>query len=206
MMIAIVDYGMGNVGSVSNMLRKLGAEVLITSNATELAKADKLILPGVGAFDTGMKNLDASGLRPILDERVHGQKTPILGICLGMQLLSLNSEEGGLPGLGWIPAETVRFALPIEHAHLRVPHMGWNSLDIRQPHALLAGYEETPRFYFAHSYHVRCTYRDDVIATCDYGICFDAVVARGHIMGAQFHPEKSHAFGLRLLENFLEMR
>ena len=201
-MIAIVDYGMGNLGSVCNMLRKAGAEAVITAEPGVIAAADKLILPGVGAFDTGMQSLDARGLRPVLQERVFEHRVPLLGICLGMQLLTRGSEEGTVPGLGWIDADTRRFAPPAGPADLKVPHMGWNTIDQARPHPLLEGIEEPPRFYFVHSYYITCRHEADVLATCRYGVTFTASLAHDNIMGTQFHPEKSHKFGLRLLSNF----
>ena len=204
-MIAIVDYGMGNLGSIHNMLNRLGAPSVITSDPCKIVSADKLILPGVGAFDQAMESLDRSGLLPVLNESVLDRKVPILGICLGMQLFSLRSEEGRLAGLGWIDAETVRFAFDRESVGLKVPHMGWNTIEVRLPGPLLDDRFEDSRFYFVHSYHVRCADEANVLATSRYGISFHAAVTKGNIIGTQFHPEKSHKFGLRLLKNFAEL-
>ena len=203
-MIAIIDYGMGNLGSIHNMLNRIGAPSEITSDPRKIGLADKLILPGVGAFDRAVQSLNRLGLLPVLNERVLERKVPILGICLGMQLLSLRSEEGELPGLGWIDAETVRFAFEGENADLKIPHMGWNTIEVKRSSPILDDRHEESRFYFVHSYHVRCADEANVLATTRYGIVFHAAVIRGNIMGTQFHPEKSHKFGLKLLENFTD--
>lgn len=204
-MIAIVDYGMGNLGSIHNMLNRIGADSVVTSDPGVIGSAGKIILPGVGAFDRAMESLRGLGLLPVLREKVLGERTPFLGICLGMQLLSRRSEEGTLPGLGWIDAEVVRFRWDDGHAGLKVPHMGWNTIEVRTPSPLLHDMYPTPRFYFVHSYHVRCADEGCVLATARYGITFHAAVVQGNIMGTQFHPEKSHKFGLKLLQNFAEM-
>ena len=203
-MIAIVDFGMGNLGSIRNMLTKIGAESIITSDPLAVEAADKLILPGVGSFDRAMENLHRAGLIGVLNERVIGSKTPLLGICLGMQLLSRRSEEGSLPGLGWIEADTVRFPPELDGARLTVPHMGWNTITVTQPASLLGHLPADPRFYFVHSYHVKCDREADVAATAHHGITFHAAVASGNIVGTQFHPEKSHKYGLSLLRSFVE--
>lgn len=201
-MIVIIDYGMGNLGSVRNMLKKkVGVAAEISASAADIETADKLILPGVGAFDNGMRNLATLGLIPVLNRRVLEDKVPILGICLGIQLFSKSSEEGRLPGLGWIDAHTVRFRFD-EGASLRVPHMGWNIIKPTHPHPLLENLGSEPRFYFVHSYHVRCEDPANVLATCYYGIEFTAAVMRDNICGTQFHPEKSHRFGWNVLNNF----
>jgi len=204
-MIAIIDYGMGNPWSIHNMLNRVGTPSVVTSDPHKILSAAKLILPGVGAFDPAMKSLSRLGLLPVLNKRVLGEKVPILGICLGMQIFSLRSEEGQLPGLGWIDAETVRFAFNKESAGFKVPHMGWNTIDACKRSYILDGLYEESRFYFVHSYHVRCSDNVNVLATARYGITFHAAVINGNIMGTQFHPEKSHKFGLRLLKNFAGM-
>lgn len=200
-MIVIIDYGMGNVGSIRNMLKKAGAQSIVSSDADAISRADAIILPGVGAFDTGMRRLAELDLISVLNRRVIERRTPILGICLGMQLLTNRSEEGSLPGLGWINGETIRFFRDEVEPELRVPHMGWNYVQPAKDHFLFEGLEK-PRFYFVHSYHVQCE-RTTVLATCNYGRDFTAAVHRGNIMGTQFHPEKSHRFGLTLLRSFL---
>ncbi len=201
--VAVVDYGMGNLGSILNMLRKVGAEAIATSDAEAIRRAPKLILPGVGAFDSGMKNLAGRGLIPALRARVMGDGTPVLGVCLGMQLLSRRSEEGQCEGLGWLEANTVRFRVDQTHA-LKVPHMGWNTVGLCRPHPLWADLEVGSRFYFVHGYHVVCTQEQDVLAHASYGIQFAAAVASGNVLGVQFHPEKSHKFGMQMLKNFVE--
>jgi glutamine amidotransferase len=200
-MIVVIDYHCGNLGSIVNMFRRLGVPSLASSRAEDIAQADQLILPGVGAFDHGMRNLREMGILPLLERKVFDEQTPLLGICLGMQLLSHCSEEGSEPGLGWLDAETVRFR-PGESGACRIPHMGWNSVvPANREHGLLARIEN-PRFYFVHSYHVVCRKRENILATTTYGIEFHSAVARDNIAGTQFHPEKSHRYGLSLLANF----
>lgn len=201
-MITIVDYGMGNLGSIRNMLKKIGVEAQISADPEVVARAGKLILPGVGAFDAGMENLARSGLQPVLDERVRDAGVPTLGICLGMQLMTRRSDEGTKPGLGWIDAEALRFEPGA--AALKVPHMGWNRVHLRREAALVADLPDEPRFYFVHSYYVRCRREDDVLLTTPYGPDFHSGVQRDNVWGVQFHPEKSHRFGMQLLRNFAE--
>jgi glutamine amidotransferase len=198
--IAIIDYGMGNLGSIANMLRKIGAEAVVSSDPAVIEAADRLVLPGVGAFAHGMASLEQRGLVPVLQRRVLEDEVPILGICLGMQLFTQGSEEGGPAGLGWIAGRTSRFRL--EGQRYRVPHMGWNTVIPRREHPLLADLPEDPRFYFVHSYHVTCDDPADQLCGTVYGYEFTSAVARGNIIGTQFHPEKSHRFGFRLLQNF----
>ncbi|PIW30996.1 MAG: imidazole glycerol phosphate synthase subunit HisH [Rhodospirillales bacterium CG15_BIG_FIL_POST_REV_8_21_14_020_66_15] len=204
-MIAIVDIGVGNLGAIKNMLRKVGAAAQITDDAEAIRAADKIVLPGVGAFDQGMRALAASGLTDVLNEQALDARKPILGICLGAQMLGRKSEEGTLPGLGWIDMDVVRF--PRERV-LKVPHMGWNTVSPAKVdgagHPMFGGGAAEPRFYFVHSYFMECDRAEDVAATCDYGRRFAAAVARGNIWGVQFHPEKSHKFGAALLRNFAE--
>jgi glutamine amidotransferase len=202
-MIAIVDFGMGNLGSIRNMLTRIGADSVVTSDKRHIAAAEKIILPGVGAFDRAMDNLRQLDLVSLLNEQVQTKKTPLLGICLGMQLLSRRSDEGTLPGLGWIDAETVRFPSEVSGQPLMVPHMGWNSISITNPGVLFEGVETEPRFYFVHSYHVRCDHLADVTATAHHGVTFHAAVAHGNVLGTQFHPEKSHKYGLNVLRRFV---
>jgi glutamine amidotransferase len=204
-MIVIIDYGVGNPGSIENMLRKIGTQVKVSSNAADINAADKLILPGVGAFDYGMTKLHELGIEDILQKRVIGAGVPVLGICLGMQLFTRGSEEGSLPGLGWIDAETVRFCFERETSELRIPHMGWNTVEVTQGGSILDSLYEDPRFYFVHSYHVRCADPANVLSTTRYGIKFHSAVVKGNIVGTQFHPEKSHKYGLKVLRNFAEM-
>lgn len=202
-MIVIIDYKMGNLGSILNMLKKIGAPGIISSDTDAIRQADKLILPGVGAFDNGMKNLDDLGLIPVLSEIVLQERAPILGICLGMQLMTNSSEEGKLPGLGWIDAKTVRFRHDPSN-DLKIPHMGWNTVSVRKESALFRDMFPEPRFYFVHSYHAVCEDPADVLTVTPHGYEFASAFQHGNIIGVQFHPEKSHKFGMRLLRNFAE--
>ena len=203
-MIVIIDYGMGNVGSICNMLKKVGAKAIISDDVATIEKAQKLILPGVGAFDHGMRSLGDRGMISLLNGKVLEDKTPILGLCLGMQLFTRQSEEGKLPGLGWLEAETIRFRFDSTNAHLKIPHMGWNTIDICQAHPIFTDLDGDSRFYFVHSYHLVCADSRSVLAWTKYRYEFASVVAKGKILGMQFHPEKSHRFGMKLLKNFVE--
>jgi glutamine amidotransferase len=201
-MITIIDYGMGNLGSIRNMLKKIGHDSQVTADAAVIETAEKLLLPGVGAFDAGMDNLARSGLVPLLNRRVLENHVPVLGICLGMQLMTRRSEEGTREGLGWIDAEAVRF----QHTDptLKVPHMGWNLVHRTRAATLTDGLPEEPRFYFVHSYLVRCHRDEDVLLRTHYGVDFDSGFQHRNVWGVQFHPEKSHRFGMQLLRNFAE--
>ena len=203
-MIVIVDYGMGNLGSMANMLRKVGATAAVSSDAAAIARAEKLVIPGVGAFDAGMRALAERKLVPLLQERA-AAGTPTLGVCLGMQLFARGSEEGQLPGLGWIDAHARRFRANSGGMQLKVPHMGWNTVRPLREHPLFAGMPDDMRFYFVHSYHVVCDDPYSALAAAEYGGDFVAAVARDNVMGVQFHPEKSHRFGMQLLRNFAEL-
>ncbi len=202
-MITIIDYKMGNPASIRNMLKKLGHPAIITNDPGEIIKATKLILPGVGAFDAGMTNLAQLGLVEPLGEAVLNRGTTILGICLGMHLMTRRSDEGGQAGLGWVAADTVKFDMT-SHPNLRVPHMGWNLVTAPRPSALTPNLQEETRFYFVHSYYVHCDTAQDVTLECTHGKRFDAAFSVGNIHGVQFHPEKSHRFGMALLQNFAE--
>ena len=204
-MIAVIDYRTGNIGSILNMLKKIGAEAAAVSDAKGITEADKLILPGVGAFDAGMKNLEQLNLVPLLNKEVRDRKKPFLGICLGMQLLAKKSEEGVLGGLAWLDAEVVKFAFGEERRDLKIPHMGWNTVVPKKESPLLAELDSSARFYFVHSYHLKCAEPSDVAAATLYGYEFPSVVQKENIYGVQFHPEKSHRFGLQLLKNFAEL-
>ncbi len=203
-MITIIDYKMGNLGSIANMFRRLGFEAIVTSDPKEIEAATKLILPGVGAFDNGMKNLNSLNINDLLEKKVFVDKTPFLGICLGMQLLGKSSEEGVERGLGWIDAETIRFSKTFMGEKLRIPHMGWNEVTVTKENMLFKDFPEQPRFYFVHGYYVQCNNLENVAATTRYGIEFHSSIQRDNIYGVQFHPEKSHKYGMRLLKNFAE--
>jgi glutamine amidotransferase len=200
-MIAVVDYGMGNLHSVRNALDLIGADVVVTREPDEIRAAERIVLPGVGAFGECVKNLEAAGLRDVLQEMVIERGTPFLGICLGMQVLATTGEEFGLhQGLGWIPGHVRR----LRGEHLLVPHVGWNEIAPCVESPLFRGLGHAPCFYFVHSYHFVPDDPRIVAATCDYGGPFAAAVLFRNLFATQFHPEKSQEAGLRLLENFLE--
>ena len=201
-MITIIDYGAGNIKSIRNMLKKMGVASIISKNPTEIAQAEKLILPGVGHFDFGMKNLKESGLIEVLHTSVMKEKVPLLGICLGAQLLGNSSEEGSEKGLSWIDMEVGKFDSSKIDVKFKIPHMGWNDIEIQQPSKLLAKLEQEARFYFVHTYHMKPNNAEDVLTTTNYGYNFASAVKRANIYGVQFHPEKSHRFGMQLLSNF----
>lgn len=199
-MVGVLDYGAGNVGSVIRMIERAGGTAARVSTPAEIASAAKLILPGVGAFDHGMGRLRDRGLIPALEQAVLRRRVPVLGICLGMQLLCNCSEEGSEPGLGWIDAEVRRF--PAQPG-LRVPHMGWNTLKVVRPNTVVPPDGGEQRFYFVHSFRVVCNDPVDPIATASHGGEFVAAFERDNILGVQFHPEKSHRFGMELLRHFI---
>ena len=198
-MISIINYGLGNLGSILNILKYIGVEAMIIQTPEEILKAEKLILPGVGHFDTGMKQLEERGLKDAVLSRVLNDKVPILGICLGMQLLTNSSEEGSLSGLSLINAETLRFP---KNNGLKVPHMGWNLVKPSVNSSLLKNITEDYKFYFVHSYYVNAHNPENAILKTFYGFEFDSAIQNGNIYGVQFHPEKSHKFGMQLLRNF----
>lgn len=202
-MVGIIDYGAGNLGSIQNMLKKIGERACCIRQPQELAGVDKLILPGVGAFDFGMSQLRESGMEEALRTEILLKKKPLLGICLGMQMLGKGSAEGNLPGLGYLDFHCEKF--PTGNPDLRVPHMGWDRVtlhDLSSP--LTKALPEKPRFYFVHSYYAICRHPEDVLLSCDYGVNFAAAVHRENVWGTQFHPEKSHQFGMALLRNFVK--
>lgn len=203
-MLIVIDYKMGNVGSILNMLKKIGVEAKVSSNLSDIENAEKLILPGVGAFDTGMRNLFDMNLLPILNKKVLEDKIPILGICLGMQLMTQRSEEGTKAGLGWFDAKTIRFRFKDMQSNLKIPHMGWNFVTIIKENPLCKNLNEKPRFYFVHSYHVACNNDEDILTITTHGCNFVSSIQKENIFGVQFHPEKSHKFGMKLLKNFAE--
>ncbi|PKV48777.1 glutamine amidotransferase [Aquimarina sp. MAR_2010_214] len=200
-MIAIVDYKVGNLGSIQNMLKKIGERSIVTSDPKELSNAKKIILPGVGAFDSGIKNLKKYNLWEVLNQKALIEKTPILGICLGMQLLCNSSEEGKEKGLGWINAEVKKFHF-LEN-RFKSPHMGWNYTYQQKESKLLKNMYENPKFYFVHSFYVDV--KDASLLTkSNYSFDFDSSVEKENILGVQFHPEKSHKYGMKLLDNFVK--
>ena len=199
-MISIVDYGSGNIQAIANVYHRLGVPFVIVSRPNELAEADQVILPGVGAFDQAMFELEKSGMRHALHACVLEEKKPILGICVGMQLLARSSEEGAAKGLGWIDAEVKRFENG--SSARQVPHMGWNTVEPKIHDALFEGVEFQHGFYFLHSYYLSCGKEEDELASTNYGVRFTSAVMRGNVYGVQFHPEKSHQNGVRLLKNF----
>jgi glutamine amidotransferase len=202
-MIIIVDYGVGNLASIRNMFKKIGTDAVISSKKEDILAADKLILPGVGAFDTCAGKLQESGLLEVLEEKVIKQKIPVLGVCVGMQLLTEGSEEGKLPGLGWIKGRIIKFKKEKLPASFKIPHMGWREVKLSKDSRLFSELGDQPRFYFVHSYHPELENPDDALVTADYGYSFVAGMEHDNIMGVQFHPEKSHKFGMKLLENFV---
>jgi len=201
-LITIIDYGLGNLGSIQNMFKRIGVQAKITSDLGEIAGANKILLPGVGAFDNAMTRINETGLKEVLDKKAKLDKVPILGICLGMQLLTRGSQEGVLSGLGWIEADTIKF--PAIDG-LKVPHMGWNVVNPSTQSKLTLDLPNESRFYFVHSYYVQVDKQENSILKANYGIEFDAAIQNDNIYGAQFHPEKSHKLGIQLLKNFSEI-
>lgn len=200
-MIAIIDYGLGNLLSIQNMLKHIEVESIITASADEIRSAEKMILPGVGKFDEGMINLNKTGLSEIIKDEVNAGK-PLLGICLGMQLLGNRSEEGELEGLGLINFHTVKFNFGVVEGNYKVPHMGWERVTFISDCPLTEGLDEKQRYYFVHSYHAVCDDPGTMMIKCSYGYEFAAGVRNKNIYGTQFHPEKSHKYGMKLLDNF----
>lgn len=203
-MLTIIDYNTGNLGSVQNMLRKLGIASQITNDAEKINAAEKLILPGVGHFDYGMEQLEKTGLIPVLNKKVLEDKTPILGICLGVQLFTESSEEGIKKGLGWIKGKTIAFDKNKLLAIHKVPHMGWTDVSSYQQSRLFENMYDEPRFYFVHTYHLALENENDILVKANYGYDFSVGIEHENILGVQFHPEKSHKFGMKLLENFVK--
>jgi len=203
-MIIIIDYGMGNIGSIAKMIRKVGGEAYVCTEPEGVLRAEKLILPGVGAFDNGMQRLKEKGFVEPLERTVIHEGRPLLGICLGMQLLTGRSDEGSLPGLGWLDAHTVRFHFNGSNTGLKIPHMGWNDISIKRPGVLFQDMYEDPAFYFVHSFHVVSNDNTQVLATATYGYEFVAAMQHDNIMATPFHPEKSHKYGMQVIRNFVE--
>ena len=203
-MIVVVDYGVGNLGSIVNMFKKVGAKAVASSDPAIIKNAEKLILPGVGAFDAAMRKFHETGLVPVVGELVLEKKIPVLGLCVGLQLMTKGSEEGREAGLGGFDAETVRLKFDGETAHLKVTHLGWNEANVVREPPPVADWVPESRFYFVHSDHVGAKETDAVLAETEYGVNIHSILGRENIMGTQFHPEKSHRFGMRLLRNFAE--
>lgn len=202
-MIAILDYGIGNVGSILNMLKHIDVETMITHDPKAIETADKIILPGVGAFDSGMMKLSDSNLIDSIKNHVLQKNRPLLGICLGMQMLGRRSEEGVLPGLDLIPFDCIRFR--IDSNSLKIPHMGWDIVKTEHSDKVVENLIGLQRYYFVHSYHAVCDNPEDVLFSCYYGYEFPAAVKHGNVYGFQFHPEKSHKYGMALLKNFASL-
>jgi imidazole glycerol-phosphate synthase subunit HisH len=203
-MVTIIDYGLGNLGSIKNMMSKIGTPSQITNDLELIKNATKLILPGVGAFDNGMENLQAMNVIALLNHKILVEKTPILGICLGMQLFTKSSEEGQLPGLGWIDAETLKFDTSKTERKFTIPHMGWEFVKQEKNSKLLTEMYEESKYYFVHSYYVKSNVETDVLLTTDYINQYVSGFEKENILGVQFHPEKSHKFGMKLFKNFVE--
>jgi len=204
-MIAIIDYGVGNIRAFANIYKKLGVPLIIAKTADDLIGAKKLILPGVGAFDHAMDQLQKSGMRAFLDDMVIKEQIPVIGICVGMQMLAKSSDEGKLDGLGWIDASVKKFDESEIRFKTHLPHMGWNDIKLVRENKILKGLEKDAKFYFLHSYYFHCNQSEDVIAEADYGIEFSCAINKNNVYGVQFHPEKSHEYGIQLLKNFSDL-
>tara|TARA_B100000780_G_scaffold246478_1_gene191013 strand:- start:65 stop:679 length:615 start_codon:yes stop_codon:yes gene_type:complete len=204
-MITIIDYGVGNIFAFQNVFKRLNISSKIAKCVEDLKEVDKLILPGVGHFDHAMSQLNNSGMRERIDELVLVEKKPVIGICVGMQMMANKSDEGTLDGLGWIDANVKKFnEITIQH-HTKLPHMGWNDVKPNENHPLFKGLEQESMFYFLHSFYFNCKDPKNIISTTDYGINFASSVNKENIFGIQFHPEKSHSYGEKLLENFAKL-
>ena len=204
-MILIIDYGIGNTGSILNMLKKIGADAKVSNDKTEIQNAEKLILAGVGAYDHGISQLYDHELIQVLNEQVLEKEKPILGICLGFQLFTDKSDEGIKRGLGWIKGNTKRFNISDMPSLIRVPHMGWNNIKlmIKDSPLFRDSNSEEQKYYFVHSYYVECKDNENILCRTEYGIEFTSAIQKGNIYGVQFHPEKSHKYGMQLLKNFV---
>tara|TARA_B110000211_G_C14093037_1_gene560504 strand:- start:2596 stop:3210 length:615 start_codon:yes stop_codon:yes gene_type:complete len=204
-MIAIIDYGSGNIQAIKNIYKKLKIECKFVSEPTQLIDVDKIILPGVGAFDEAMTQLNESGMREVLDLMVLEQKIPVLGVCVGMQIMAASSDEGKLDGLGWFDAQVKLFDENIIKHKPKLPHMGWNEIQPKSEHPIFTSIDVEKGFYFLHSYYFECHEDKDILASTFYGDIFDCAVNKGNIFGFQFHPEKSHSNGINLFKNFAEL-
>jgi imidazole glycerol-phosphate synthase subunit HisH len=203
-MISIVDYGMGNLNSIRKAFHRINVPCQIATKPIDVLNAKKIILPGVGHFENGMRRLQDQGLIEILNRKAQEEKIPILGICLGAQLLTSHSEEGDISGLGWIEASTLRFRIE-NNTKIKVPHMGWNDLQLKSNEPIFDGITKRDQFYFVHSFYIKCIREKDSISKTEYQIVFDSVIKKENIIGVQFHPEKSHDAGLRILHNFSKL-
>lgn len=204
-MISIIDYGVGNVKAFLNIYKKLGHNAQLASKVDQLEDSKKLILPGVGHFDYAMKKFQDSGLYEKVNSLVLEQKMPIVGVCVGMQMMARRSDEGNEIGLGWIQADVVKFDVTKIKFKPHLPHMGWNDVHIKNPNLLLSNFPSESKFYFLHSFYMVCDHQDDIVATADYGIKFSCIVNHENVYGIQCHPEKSHGFGVQLLDNFAKL-
>jgi glutamine amidotransferase len=204
-MIGIIDYGLGNIKAFQNIYHKLHIPAKVLRKADDFNDVQKLILPGVGAFDHAIRAFNASGMRDTTERMVLQERIPVLGICVGMQMLANSSEEGNLPGLGWIRGKVRKFDVNRIHHATHLPHMGWNNISIVDSSSILQNYDGAPRFYFLHSYYFECSFHEDSVATSNYGMEFSAAVQHENILGVQFHPEKSHYAGIQLLSNFSKL-
>ena len=203
-MITIIDYGCGNLGSIKNMIRKVGGEAVITTDVEQIKKSKKMILPGIGSFDTGMNNLKNSGFIDALNHKALVEKVPVLGICLGMQLMTKESHEGTEKGLGWFDAETVKFQFE-KGSKNKIPNIGWKYVQQKKQSPFFKEMYEEPRFYFVHSYYIKSNVAEDVLTTSTYGNEYVSAFQKENLCGVQFHPEKSHKYGMKLFSNFLSL-
>jgi glutamine amidotransferase len=202
-MITIINYGLGNLGSIQNMLRKIGQRSIITSNPEEILQSSKIILPGVGSFDTGIERLMKLGIYDVLELKVNVEKVPVLGVCLGVQLMTKSSEEGEMKGLGWFDANTFRFNFSQTDSKLSLPNMGWQNVVIKKQTPLFENMPLDARFYFAHNFYLKSNIEEDISLTSFYGHEYTVGLEKGNILGVQFHPEKSHKYGIILYNNFV---
>lgn len=204
-MIGIINYGVGNIQAFLNVYKRLGVEAVSITTPNQIDQVDKLILPGVGHFDFAMRRFLESGLKARVEERVLNEGIPVLGVCVGMQMLADSSEEGEMQGLGWIPGEVKKFTIDEVKTKPHVPHMGWNTIKGVKDHPILKGLDEYSSFYFLHSYYFSCNEESDRLLLTQYGIEYTSMAHRNNVFGAQFHPEKSHSAGVQLLKNFSEI-
>jgi imidazole glycerol-phosphate synthase subunit HisH len=204
-MITIIDYGLGNIRAFVNVYERLNIKTKIARKTADIEGATKIILPGVGAFDYAMSQLNSSGMRDELEKQVLENKVPVVGICVGMQMLAKSSDEGKLPGLGWIDGEVKLFDANLIPFKTRLPHMGWNNMKPVRENELLTGLDIHSRFYFLHSYYFVCNNEEDILSTTEYGTTYASAVNKDNIYGIQFHPEKSHSSGIQLLHNFAKL-